>query len=177
MTDASDVAAGAVLMQWQKRQIYNNEDPPVETPTPASDSFAATHKARMAAGYKLHTFDATQRRWAVFDKEAGSIGMASLHWYRLITGRPTTVYTDNTMAASIVSNFKCPRPPRPQRWGIELGSYLPYLRIAHRMGSLNDVADLMSRCPIEVEEGKRSVASIPDDLFDTLAAVGAHRWT
>eukprot|EP00965_Chrysotila_dentata_P102746 3392426-Pleurochrysis_carterae.AAC.1 len=32
----------------------------------------------------------------------------------------------------------------------------------------------MSRCPIEVEEGKHSVASIPDDLFETLAAVGAH---
>eukprot|EP00959_Pyramimonas_sp_CCMP1952_P245032 5121008-Pyramimonas_sp.AAC.1 len=100
--------------------------------------------------------------------------MACSHWYRLITGRPTTVYTDNTVAASIVSNFKCPRPPRLQRWGIELGSYLPYLRIAYRMGSLNDVADLMSRYPIEVEEGKHAVASIPDDLFETLAAVGAH---
>eukprot|EP00965_Chrysotila_dentata_P191960 6174873-Pleurochrysis_carterae.AAC.1 len=32
----------------------------------------------------------------------------------------------------------------------------------------------MSRYPIEVEEGKHSVASIPDDLFDTLAAVCAH---
>eukprot|EP00965_Chrysotila_dentata_P177437 5860261-Pleurochrysis_carterae.AAC.1 len=32
----------------------------------------------------------------------------------------------------------------------------------------------MSRYPIEVEEGKHSVASITDDLFDTLAAVGAH---
>eukprot|EP00965_Chrysotila_dentata_P179684 5933526-Pleurochrysis_carterae.AAC.1 len=33
----------------------------------------------------------------------------------------------------------------------------------------------MSRYPIEVEEGKHTVASIPDDLyFETLAAVGAH---
>eukprot|EP00965_Chrysotila_dentata_P257844 6213024-Pleurochrysis_carterae.AAC.1 len=32
----------------------------------------------------------------------------------------------------------------------------------------------MSRYPIEIEEGKHSVASIPDDLFDILAAVGAH---
>eukprot|EP00965_Chrysotila_dentata_P123895 4095163-Pleurochrysis_carterae.AAC.1 len=85
--------------------------------------------------------------------------MACSHWYRLITGRPTTVYTDNTVAANIVSNFKCPRPSRLQRWGIELGSYLPYLRIAYRMmGSLNDVADLMSRYSIEVEEGKHAVA-------------------
>eukprot|EP00965_Chrysotila_dentata_P046753 1552623-Pleurochrysis_carterae.AAC.1 len=87
--------------------------------------------------------------------------MACSHWYRLIAGRPTTVYTDNLVAASIVSNFKCPRPPRLQRREIELGSYLPYnLQIACRMRSLNDVADLMSRYPIEVEEGRHSVASI-----------------
>eukprot|EP00965_Chrysotila_dentata_P082885 2734904-Pleurochrysis_carterae.AAC.1 len=53
MTDASDVAAGTVLMQWQKKQVHNNEDPSEETPTPTSDTFAATHKARVAAGYKL----------------------------------------------------------------------------------------------------------------------------
>eukprot|EP00965_Chrysotila_dentata_P112268 3711609-Pleurochrysis_carterae.AAC.1 len=97
--------------------------------------------------------------------------MACSHWYRLITGRPTTVYTDNTVAASILTNFKCPRPPRLQRWGIELGSYLPYLRIAYHMGSLNDVADLMSRYPLDLKEGEHSVASIPDDLFDVLASV------
>eukprot|EP00965_Chrysotila_dentata_P018806 626220-Pleurochrysis_carterae.AAC.1 len=86
MTDSSDVAAGAVLMQWQKRQVHNNEDPPEETPTPTSDTFAAAHKARVAAGYKLQvlgyyskTLDATQRRWAIFDKEAGSIVMACSH--------------------------------------------------------------------------------------------------
>eukprot|EP00965_Chrysotila_dentata_P161058 5317858-Pleurochrysis_carterae.AAC.1 len=97
--------------------------------------------------------------------------MACSHWYRLITGRPTTVYTDNNVAASILTNFKCPRPPRLQRWGIELGSYLPYLRIAYRMGLLNDVADLMSRYPLDLKEGEHSVASIPDDLFDVLASV------
>eukprot|EP00965_Chrysotila_dentata_P174046 5745319-Pleurochrysis_carterae.AAC.2 len=41
------------------------------------------------------------------------------------------------------------------------------------MGPLNDVADLMLRYPVEVEEGKHAVASISDDLFETLAAVGA----
>eukprot|EP00965_Chrysotila_dentata_P128271 4240568-Pleurochrysis_carterae.AAC.1 len=55
--------------------------------------------------------------------------------------------------------------------GVELGSYLPYLRIAYRMGSLNDVADLMSRYPLDLKEGEHSVASIPDDLFDVLASV------
>eukprot|EP00965_Chrysotila_dentata_P084352 2785163-Pleurochrysis_carterae.AAC.1 len=32
----------------------------------------------------------------------------------------------------------------------------------------------MPRYPIKVEEGKHAVASIPDELFVTLVAVGAH---
>eukprot|EP00965_Chrysotila_dentata_P245895 6206839-Pleurochrysis_carterae.AAC.1 len=164
MTNASDVAAGA--------------NQPAEPPAPSADTFAAMHKARRAAGHKLvvlgyysNTFDPTRRRWADFDKEAGSVVMACSHWYRLITGRPTTVYTDNKMAANILTNFKCPRPPRLQRWGIELGSYLPYLRIKYRMGSLNVVADLMSRYPLDLKEGEHSVAITPDDLFDVLASM------
>eukprot|EP00965_Chrysotila_dentata_P063599 2107336-Pleurochrysis_carterae.AAC.1 len=83
-------------MQWQKRQVDNNEDPPEDTPTPTWDTISATHKARVAAGYKLQVlgyFDATQRRWAIFDIEAGSIVMTCSHWYRLITGRPSTPTT------------------------------------------------------------------------------------
>eukprot|EP00965_Chrysotila_dentata_P001127 36902-Pleurochrysis_carterae.AAC.3 len=86
MTDASDVAAGAVLLEWQRGPMYNNEDRPAEPPAPSADTFAAMHKARRAAGYKLvvlgyysKTFDPTQRRWANFDKEAGSIVMACSH--------------------------------------------------------------------------------------------------
>eukprot|EP00965_Chrysotila_dentata_P128598 4250831-Pleurochrysis_carterae.AAC.1 len=53
MTDASDVAAGAVLMQWQRGFMYNNEDQPAEPLAPSADTFAAMHTARRAAGYKL----------------------------------------------------------------------------------------------------------------------------
>eukprot|EP00965_Chrysotila_dentata_P222335 6192903-Pleurochrysis_carterae.AAC.2 len=67
MTDASDVAAGAVLMQWQCGPMYNDGEQPAETPLPTLDAFAAMHKARRAAGYKLvvfryysKTFDPTQ---------------------------------------------------------------------------------------------------------------------
>eukprot|EP00965_Chrysotila_dentata_P254996 6212065-Pleurochrysis_carterae.AAC.3 len=53
MTDASDVAAEAVLMQWQRGPMYNDEDKPTEPPAPSADTFAAMHKARRAAGYTL----------------------------------------------------------------------------------------------------------------------------
>eukprot|EP00965_Chrysotila_dentata_P255980 6212395-Pleurochrysis_carterae.AAC.5 len=162
MTDASNVAAGAVLMQWQKRQVHNNEDSPEKTPTPASDTFAAMYKARMAAGYKLQVLGYYSRP-SMLHKDNGSYltrKPAPLSW-RVRIG----------IDSSLVNQL---RPPRLQRWGIELGSYLPYLRVGYRMGLLNKVADLMSGNPIGVEEGKHSVASLPDDLFDTLAAVCAH---
>ena len=111
-------------------------------------------------GYFSKTFDDTQRRWAIFDKEAGAVLMACSHWHRLIAGRPTTVYCDNTVAASILANFKVPRPPKLQRWGVELGTYFPFLRIAYRQGALNATADMLTR-----NNPPKSVGIVKDDLF------------
>eukprot|EP00959_Pyramimonas_sp_CCMP1952_P451591 9455228-Pyramimonas_sp.AAC.1 len=67
----------------------------------------------MEAGYRLKvlsyfskSFNSTQRNWATFDKEAASILLAVTHWHRLVAYRKTTVYTDSTVAASMLSNHK-----------------------------------------------------------------------
>ena len=191
LTDASDVAAGAALYQWQRRgravnvefepndtidtdewELAKQYDSSITMPD-SKDSFLQQWRKMKEKGYRLvclgyfsKSFDDTQRRWAIFDKEAGAILMACSHWHRLIAGRPTTVYTDNTVAASIISNHKVPRPAKLQRWGIELGTYLPFLRIAYRQGSLNATADMLTRNNPPVERGP-----IPDDLFDKVASV------
>eukprot|EP00965_Chrysotila_dentata_P038245 1270560-Pleurochrysis_carterae.AAC.5 len=62
-------------------------------------------------------------------------------------------------------------------WGLAISQmcrFLPYLRIAYRMGSLNNIADLMSRYPLDLKKGKHFVVSIPNDLFDILASVEVH---
>eukprot|EP00965_Chrysotila_dentata_P072381 2391785-Pleurochrysis_carterae.AAC.1 len=78
--------------------------------------------------YFSKSFNSTQRNWATFDQEAASILLAVTHWHRLVAYRETTVYTDSTVAASMLSNHKVPRPPRLERWGVVLGTYLPHLR-------------------------------------------------
>ena len=178
MTDASTRAAGAVLMQWQKRQEWEV----VETPSvvESADGFSSAIAKRLAAGYTLKTlgfysktFAHAQVNWAIFDKEAASIVMALTHWHRLVAGRPITVYTDNTVASSILTNAKAHRPPRLQRWGIVLGTYLPHLRIAYRKGELNPVADLLSRYPSQINytPSDSDIAEVPDDLFDKILSV------
>eukprot|EP00965_Chrysotila_dentata_P060757 2013223-Pleurochrysis_carterae.AAC.1 len=98
----------------------------------------------MEAGYRLKvlsyfskSFNSMQRNWATFDKEAASIPLAVTHWHRLVAYRKTTVYTDSTVAASMFSNHKVPRPPQLERWGVVLNTYLPHLRVAYRMGGKN----------------------------------------
>jgi hypothetical protein len=181
MTDASKLAAGAVLFQWQRKHD-KNEPWPANLKFkngPDAPEFATMHKDRLAAGYRLvcigyfsKTFHESQKNWATFDKEAGAILLACAQWRRLITGRPCTVYTDNTVAKSLLYNYSIGRPPRLQRWGIELGTYLPYLRVAYRKGELNPVADYLSRYQASAGFTAEQVAEYDDnDLYWKLASV------
>ena len=83
MTDASDVAAGAVLMQWQRAPTYPGEPPDLEPDACDKDDFLAQHRARIADGYQLvilgyfaKSFSGPQLNWAIYDKEAASILLA-----------------------------------------------------------------------------------------------------
>ena len=72
MTDASSVAAGGVLMQWQRKAVFDDtpsNQRPGALETNTQDSFAKQHAKRRAAGYGLKTlgyfskiFDSVQRR-------------------------------------------------------------------------------------------------------------------
>ena len=75
----------------------------------------------------LENFHTSPTELPTFDKEAGAIVLAIRHWVDLITGHHTTVYTDSQVAASMLSS-KHAGPPRLQRWGMELMTFLPYLR-------------------------------------------------
>ena len=183
MTDASLVAAGAVLMQWQRPPAWAEQPASAPEEFSSDDDFDTTMRKRLANGYELRTlgffsktFSGAQNNWAIFDKEAGSIVLALNHWHRLVAGRPIAVYTDNTVAASILTNAKFPRPPRLQRWGVVLGSYLPLLRIAYKKGEENPVADHLSRYPTDYvyrPDGTctpHPVTDVPDDLYDKVVS-------
>ena len=128
---------------------------------------------RPAAGWKLRTiayysktFDNAQKNYPTFDKESAAILFCVRRWAKIITCRPTTLYTDSSVAASML--YKHLGPPRLQRWGMELGTFLPYLKIGYRKGSDNGMADFLSRYPTfkaYVSESS-DVQELPSELFD-----------
>ena len=172
-TDASDFAVGGVLMQWQ-RPITSATAAEAPPPPPKGED-PLDSAWRKANGWQLRvisyyskTLDGSQRNYPVFDKEAGAILLCVRAWSDLITYHPTTVYTDSSVAASMLTKHSA--SPRLQRWGMELGSYLPHLKVAFRKGTDNGLADLLSRFPAfkEFTATRESTISLPDDLFDKI---------
>ena len=183
-TDASDFAVGGVLMQWQHPQSRDaGKHGP--GPPPGEDSSAnpgmpkgkyqdpLDNAWRRKAGWKLviigyysKTLDEAQRNYPAFDKEAGAILLCVRHWSDLITYHRTSVYTDSAVATSMLTKHAA--PPRLQRWGIELGTYLPHLQISYRRGVDNGLADLLSRFPAfkRFTNVRPDLVTLPDDLFE-----------
>ena len=150
--DACDVAGGGALMQWQ-HPSGKGPGPPPGTPLRGGvGPDPLTQSWRHASGWKLRTisnfsktFDQAQRNYNTFDQEAATVLFCCRRWAKLITCRPTTLYTDSRVAATMLTKHM--GPPRLQRWGMELGTFLPYLKIQYRKGELNGWADFLSRFP------------------------------
>ena len=96
-------------------------------------------------GLESKTLVEAQRNYPAFDKEAGGVLICVRKWADLITYHPTVIYTDSSVATSMLTKHAA--PPRLQRWGMELGTYLPHLRISYRKGQDNGLPDLLSRFP------------------------------
>ena len=174
-TDASDFAVGGVLMQWQRDlsgpPTSDEPPPPPKGEDPLDSKWREENGWRLVIiGYYSKTLDPAQKNYPIFDKEAGAILLCVRHWSDLISYHPTTVYTDSSVAASMLTKHAA--PPRLQRWGLELGSYLPHLRISFRRGTDNGLADLLSRYPIFAKyvtlPPHREPVYLPDDLFDKI---------
>ena len=177
-TDSSDFAVGGVLMQWQRDYAalsQNSETepappPPIKGEDPLDSRWRATNGwVLRIIGYYSKTLDPAQKNYPIFDKEAGAILLCVRHWSDVISYHPTTVYTDSSVAASMLTKHAA--PPRLQRWGLELGAYLPHMRIAFRRGTDNGLADLLSRYQVfKAYAGERvgEQVTLPDDLFDKI---------
>ena len=175
-TDASEVAIGGVLMQWQWEGQGPSPQAPAGLPKRSQGDDPLNNSWRLAAGYKLKTIrfysktlDDTQARYNVFDKEGGAILMSIREFADEVTGYPTTVYTDSIVAASMLTKYKS--TTRLQRWGLELMQYLPQLKIGFRQGVSNGCADLLSRFPYFVKyiPKQSDIVKLPDDLFERVA--------
>ena len=176
--DACDIAAGGALLQWQYPG-GNGPGPPAGTPLRGGTGpDPITQSWRIAAGWKLRTigyfhktFSSAQINYPTFDQEGAAILTCCRRWAKLITGRPTTLYTDSAVAATMLTKHM--GTLRLATWGIELGTFLPYLKIQHRKGVQNGLADFISRYPTFQRYVKRprDELQLPPGVFDNVASV------
>ena len=174
-TDACDVAAGGVLLQWQHPSGKGPGPPPSVPVRGGKGGDPLTQSWRLEKGWRLRTiafysktFDVAQKNYPTFDKESAAILFCIRRWSKLITCNPTTVYTDSVVAASML--YKHMGPPRLQRWGMELGTFLPFLKVGYRKGSDNGMADFLSRYPAyrDYVAEPKDVQVMSEELFDAL---------
>jgi hypothetical protein len=140
--DASDVAVGSVLMQYDDNKILR----PV-----------------CYFSKKLNT---CQKNYSITDKEALAL-ILSVRAFRIYLGSHTVVYTDHEPLKYIKSNAI--KSHRLLRWSIELQGY--DLEIKHIAGSKNIIADYLSRnvdgnkncmCILHDEKGSKRIESNGD---------------
>lgn len=121
--DASEVGAGAVLLQTQDDGV----DHPV---------FFFSRK-----------FNAHQRKYSVIEKETLALIWSLQHFYVYVGGgAPVVVYSDHN-PLTFLHSLRSPSQ-RLMRWIFFLQPY--NLQIKHIRGSDNVLADTLSRAPVEI---------------------------
>ena len=132
-TDASDRAAGAVLVQWQE-----NRWQPI--------------------AFWSKTFNKSQRKYSPFDRELLALSYSVDHFREWLEGQPVHVCTDHRPIVSALAKRGNKFTPLQRRHLNKVAQYTETL--SHRMGKENQVADLMSR--IELDDAEMLPSEDPE---------------
>ncbi|NCG05836.1 MAG: hypothetical protein GWP37_02580, partial [Gammaproteobacteria bacterium] len=122
-TDASDVAIAGILMQLQWSATHGEYRPKT-----------IAHFSR--------TLNDTQRRWAIYEKEAAAMMVATVNWRKYLLGRDFDCFVDSTGAMTMLS--KARHSSKLQRWGQILQEYMPGMHIGFKR-SADNPADIFTR--------------------------------
>ena len=117
--DASDIAAGAVLMQQDKEGREN------------------------VIQYASYTFSTQERKWITMEKEAFAMVWAVTTFRTYLLGHRFVIRTDNSAA----STLRMSKQPKLQRWAIILAEF--EYTVEHRPGKRHSHVDALSRLPVE----------------------------
>ena len=122
-TDASDCGVGAVLSQIQDG-------------------------VEKVVAYASRKLSVSEKKYSAGEKEALACVWACEKWHLYLFGRPFTLRTDHSALTTLLSRGnKGIRPLRISRWYARLLNY--NFIIVYRPGSQNQVADVLSRLPVD----------------------------
>lgn len=125
-TDASLVGFGAMLEQ----EVSAGERKPI--------------------AYASRATNAAERKYGVTELEVAALVFALEHFEVYLLGNPVTVYTDHkALVQSYLPYLKSQPKGMLARWYLRLSRFLPTLKMEHKPGSANVVADALSRAPQE----------------------------
>lgn len=99
----------------------------------------------LPVAYFSHTLNKTQKKWPVIEKECYAIFEAVHHFRPYLLGRPFTIISDHR-PLTWLNSIEDPSS-KLTRWRLRLAEF--DYKIIYRPGSLNKVADALSRYPPE----------------------------
>lgn len=146
-TDASDVAAGAVLQQY-----VNNAWQPL--------------------GYFSKKFSDAQKKYSTYDRELLAIYMSMKHFRKIFEGRKLIIYTDHKPLTFAMSKLQSTNEtPRRTRQLSFISEFTTDIR--HINGEENSVADALSRietitCPSTINFEELARAQDKDSTIQSL---------
>ena len=91
-----------------------------------------------------------EQKYAPTELKVAGLIFAVEHFEVYLIGSTTTVYTDHqALVSSFLSYMKSQTRGLLARWYLRISHFLPNIKIEHKPGSANHVADALSRAPVQ----------------------------
>ena len=108
-----------------------------------------TEGKRAPIAYASRVTTAAEKKYGVTELEVAALVYALKHFEVYQLANPVTVYTHHkALAQSYIPYLKSQPKGLLARWYLRLARFLPQLKIEHKPGSANVVADAVSRAPL-----------------------------
>ena len=108
-----------------------------------------TEGMRVPIAYASRTTSTAEKKYGVTELEVAALVYALEHFEVYLLGNAVTVYTDHkALVQSYIPYLKSQPKGLLARWYLRLARFLPTLKMEHKPGSANVVADALSRAPV-----------------------------
>ena len=113
--------------------------------------------------YASRATTAAEQKYGITELEVAALVYALEHFEVYLLGNQVTVYTDHkALVQSYLPYLKSQSKGILARWYLRIARFLPTLRLEHKSGSANVVADALSRAPVADVKDSNTVLIVSD---------------